>query len=67
MSVGCLRPHRQVAELRRDLTTYKVRIEELHKDMMKIDVINKLGSAEGASGDDRLKQAWETASMFKKR
>jgi hypothetical protein len=56
----------QVNELRRDLVSYKARIEDLQKDMMKLDVVSNVGAAETV-GDQRLKKAWETASLFKKR
>ncbi len=52
--------------MRRDLTAYKTRIEDLQKDFMRLDVLSHIGEAE-AVGDERLKKAWETASMFKKR
>ena len=41
-------------------------MEELQKDFMRMDVVSKLGEAE-SEGDDKLKKAWETASLFKKR
>lgn len=56
----------QVNELRRDLSAYKARVEDLHKDFMKIDALSHMRAAEEA-GDEKLTQAWETASMFKKR
>ena len=59
-------PRPKVNELRRDLSAYKARIEDLQKDFMRLDVGSRLGEAE-AGGDDKLKKAWETASMFKKR
>jgi hypothetical protein len=34
---------------------------------MRIDVLARAADSTGASNDDRLKQAWETAAMFKKR
>lgn len=50
--------------LRRELSQYKARIEELEQDFLKFDV---LGPLEASSHDDQLHKAWEVAATFKKR
>ncbi|KAG1672779.1 hypothetical protein FOA52_002767 [Chlamydomonas sp. UWO 241] len=57
---------KQVHELRRELSAYKARVEDLHRDFMRVETLGRQGEAD-LQGDDKLKQAWETASMFKKR